>query len=596
MHSVINRLEVGLPLKTEHVETEWAEVQAMKGKPPKVVTGIIDDGLAFAHAAFRSRADKTRVEYFWNQDGLPTNPPAGYLEGWELRKHTFGGITGIDDYLKACTHAQLVDEDEVYARTSHLDFRRSIHKPVGLRGAHGTHVMDVAAGSRLKNAPDDRPLICVQLPVATTADTSGATLAKYALDGLHYILQRADTLGPSEPPVVVNLSYGMIAGPHNGTSILEAAIDELIQVREEKAKTALRVVIPSGNSRLSRCHAQFELSGPGKEQTLSWRVMPDDPTPSFVEIWLPEATPPPACEIMVTTPTGDTTPLPIQAGEEWAWIDGTDVLCKVLYLTTAAPGRTRQMIFIAVAPTVTLNPMRKVAPFGTWRIKVGKKNAGAAIIDAWVQRDDTPYGYPRRGRQSRFDDDEKNYPYWDYAGREVETDSPASYIKRDGTVNAIATGCRSTVVGSFRRSDWKPAKYSAGGSVIRPPGRGAPMDDGPDAMAVSDDSHAHRGILASGTRSGSTIPMNGTSVAAPQITRWIAEQMAASKGADRNAVAKFALQGLPASPWAGTMTEANRPAYAPAPGPALPPKRIGGGRIDFPPQQFPSIVDRKIER
>jgi hypothetical protein len=385
----------------------------------------------------------------------------------------------------------------------------------------------------------------------------------------------------------------MIAGPHNGTSILEAAIDELIQLREGNAKSALRVVLPAGNSRLSRCHAQFELAGAGKEQPLSWRIMPDDPTPSFAEIWLPDTNP--ECEVIVTTPTGATTPQPIQEGEEWVWKDGGDILCKVLYLTTAAPGRSRNMIFVAVAPTVTLDSIRKVAPFGTWEVKVRKKKAGAAVIDAWVQRDDTPYGYPRRGRQSRFDDSERNYPYWDDAGREVETDSPASYIKRDGTLNAIGTGCKSTLVGSFRRIDWNPAKYSASGPAIAP-SRGLPVNDGPDAMAVSDDSHAHKGILASGTRSSSTVPMNGTSVAAPQITRWIAEQMAASNINDRGAVAKFAQQGLPASPWAGTLTEATRPPYAPPPSASLPPKRIGAGRVDFPVGVFPSIIDRKIER
>ena len=597
LHSVIQRLEVGLPLKKEHVEAEWEEIAASGGKPAEVVTGIIDDGLAFANAAFRSKLAKTRIEYFWNQDGLPTDPPGGFLEGWELRKKTIGAVKGIDDFLKDGTHTQLVDEDEVYARTRHVDFSRSVHKPVARRGAHGTHVMDIAAGSRLANAPDDRPIICVQLPVATTADTSGATLAKYALDGLHYILARADTLGGPDRPVVVNLSYGMIAGPHNGSSIIEAAIDELIELRE-KSKGVLRVVLPAGNSRLSRCHARFDLTSAGKERTLAWRIMPDDTTPSFMEIWLPKpGSASPVCEVEVTTPTGDTTPQPIKEGEEWAWQQNGEILCKVLYLTTAAPGRTRNMIFVAVAPTTTMDPLRKVAPFGTWKIKVRKKDAGGATIDAWIQRDDTPYGYPRRGRQSRFDDSEGNYPYWDYAGREVETDSNSSYILRDGTINSIGTGCKTTVVGGFVRKDWKPAKYSAGGPVIRPPGRGAPADNGPDAMAVADDSHAHRGLLAAGTRSGSTVPMNGTSVAAPQITRWIADRMAAGGSHDRAAVAKFALQGLPASPWATTRTEATRPAYAPPPDPVkLPPERIGAGRVEFPVGVFPSVVDRKIDR
>jgi hypothetical protein len=49
---------------------------------------------------------------------------------------------------------------------------------------------------------------------------------------------------------------------------------------------------------------------------------------------------------------------------------------------------------------------------------------------------------------------------------------------------------------------------------------------GPDALAQSDRSYVHRGILAAGTRSGSRVVMNGTSVAAPRIARAVAERRA----------------------------------------------------------------------
>lgn len=558
LRRIIRRIEIGLPLKTPHEPRAWSPRKSVRRKGRPVVIGIIDDGLAFANELFRSKPKKTRIEFLWNQDGLPTNPPSGFFDGWELRKDT------IDDYLNRCTHAKSVDEDEVYARTRHIDYSRSMHKPVARRGAHGTHVMHLAAGYALKDAPDDRPIVCVQLPVATTADTSGASLAKYALDGLHYIIACADALART-PPVVVNISYGMIAGPHNGTSILEAAIDELIALRSANPGSPLSVVLPAGNSRLARCHAQFTVDGAAvddadRHRTLPWRLLPDDPTPSFMEIWLPASNP--ACEVIVTSPTGAASPA-IQEGEEWEWVEGAEVLCKVLYLTTAAPGRTRNMIFVAVAPTTALESPRKVAPSGLWSIDVRQKHPGAATLDAWIQRDDTPYGYPRRGRQSRFDDREENYPYWDYAGREVETDSAASYIKRDGTINAIGTGGKSVIVAGMRRKDWKPVKYSAGGPVISP-GRGAPIANGPDAMAVSDDSAAHFGVLGSGTRTGSTILMNGTSVAAPQITRWIAGEMAAGRPSDRDAVATL-VEGPPP------------PNVSPAPVP----ERGGAGRVEF---------------
>jgi len=39
-------------------------------------------------------------------------------------------------------------------------------------------------------------------------------------------------------------------------------------------------------------------------------------------------------------------------------------------------------------------------------------------------------------------------------------------------------------------------------------------------------------MLAAGTRSRSVVAVNGTSVAAPQVTRWIADRMAAGYSGD----------------------------------------------------------------
>ena len=85
----------------------------------------------------------------------------------------------------------------------------------------------------------------------------------------------------------VNLSYGTIAGPHDGTGQFEAAIEELISARQ----TPLRVGLPAGNHYLARCHASFALpkASPNGCQVhqLQWRAQPDSRAASFMEIWLP---------------------------------------------------------------------------------------------------------------------------------------------------------------------------------------------------------------------------------------------------------------------------------------------------------------------
>jgi len=75
------------------------------------------------------------------------------------------------------------------------------------------------------------------------------------------------------------------------------------------------------------------------------------------------------------------------------------------------------------------------------------------------------------------------------------------------------------VVGGYRRADETSSRYSSLGASSTSPC--------PRIATVSDDSTALHGVIAAGTRSGSSSAMNGTSVAAPQLTRWIADEFAA---------------------------------------------------------------------
>jgi hypothetical protein len=107
-------------------------------------------------------------------------------------------------------------------------------------------------------------------------------------------------------PIVLNLSYSTIAGPHDGSALLEAAINQLIASRA----TPLRVVLPAGNHYLARCHARFAMPAAKPLlhpiKSLQWRVQPDNQSASFAEIWLPHsqgAQPLPQVEVRVTSRT-----------------------------------------------------------------------------------------------------------------------------------------------------------------------------------------------------------------------------------------------------------------------------------------------------
>ncbi len=568
LRAVIRSVELALPVASE--PELLRALRPIEWPAGAVVTAIIDDALGFAHSRLRVGSEP-RMEFLWNQDG-PTRPPPGFNYGLELRKQDTAMAPGMKKQMADNTFAGLVDEDEVYRKTRHLRYERLGHKPLAARASHGTHVMDVACGADPATISDKRPLIGVQLPVRTTADTSGGSLARYVLDGIRYILRRT-----TKVPAVVNVSYGLIAGPHDGSSILERALDQLIQLRRA-AGLAFAVVLPAGNHFLSRCHARFRTAA--KARPMRWRVVPDDPTPSFVELWLPRNPAGAKVRLRVRTPTGDVSGW-IAEGDTWVWQPAGQVLAEVIYYVAPAPGISRNMVLVALAPTASDAAGAQTSPAGTWTIEV-QRHGAPCWVDAWIQRDDTAYGYPQRGRQSRFEDEA--YERFDERGRELEVDNAISYVRREGTINPIATGRHTVTVGGMHYMDWRAARSSAGGPVIRPPGRGAPNPQGPDVMAVSDDSPAYHGILAAGSRSGSRVRMSGTSVAAPQVTRWIADQMANGQPYDRQAVSLFAQAG--AAP--GYRTEANPPPGA-APQPS--PRRSGTGRIEAPP-----IVDPRIER
>jgi hypothetical protein len=333
------------------------------------------------------------------------------------------------------------------------------------------------------------------------------------------------------------------------------------------------VVLPAGNNYLWRTHANFTVAH-GKKQALAWRVIPDDRTPSTMEIWL-SGVPSGAqsqVKVRITSPDGTASHWVAEGDAPYERVaPGGAIICRVSFDAAATTG-TRPRIVIFLAPTAAMNPLdplEEVAPSGVWDVSLVNFGTDVAF-NAWIQRDDTPFGWPILGRQSYFDD--PPYERFDDYGREVESDSIASYVKREGTLNAIATGATTIVLGGCRLSDLAPAKYSAAGPLALPvKGAATPRySPGPDAMCISDLSVACQGVLATGTRSNSVFAMNGTSVATPQATRMIATMLIDGKQKLADAVRTVA-----------TNEEAQRNTPRPSS------YRGGAGRIDdqLPPQR-----------
>jgi len=503
-----------------------------------VVIGIIDDGIAFANACFRRANGSTRVEYFWNQNNnipgaTPPQPPGlPWSYGHEINKQT------IDTNLAASAFPPPngpVDEAKVYRLSKLVDYAVGLHKAAGWRIAHGTHTLSLAAGHPMSDDRSDRPIIGVQLPVAGTADQSGAKLKTYVADAVHYILHRALTLTKqNEPPlpVVINFSYAVHDGPHDGTFILERVFEKAIA----RAGRPVQIVLPAGNTLQARCHAQTTF-GRATNMPLSLRVQPDGLRATALSIWLPYSGPkaPAASRVTLTLATPDGTvssPLTETLGAAATLMTPTGGVYAVAQYDFDSRATQRSCFEITINPTARLlwAPETPIAPSGLWTITL--RNTGLdqnAVVEAWVERDDLIYGYPRRGRQAYFDD--LNYLRYDPQGRPVYDDPPPpavaapSYVLRNGMINGIATGATPVVAGGFIVKTLQADIFSAGGPDEAPHG-GVRVVPSPGAVLPSDESRVHTGIFAAGTRSGSVVALSGTSMSCAQLTRMSARLLA----------------------------------------------------------------------
>ena len=242
-------------------------------------------------------------------------------------------------------------------------------------------------------------------------------------------------------------------------------------------ESPVRVVLPAGNNFLWRSHGKVDLPVGGHQQ-LSWRVVPDCRTPSVVEIWLPHASsagPPASVEVNVTAPDGTSSGWMTAGSQYFVASPNGPVATPIWQLSfqNALTAESRPLITLVVAATAAFDPHsadEAVAPSGLWQIDLKNTGAhGVSHIHACVRLKDTPLWCPVQGRQANLD--EPKYERFDGAGRPVQVDNPASYIHRVGTLNGLATGARTVVVGGCRKSDLAIAEYSSAGPIIyRAPG------------------------------------------------------------------------------------------------------------------------------
>ncbi len=520
--------------------TQFLSAGAIPPDPARAaVIGIIDDAVPFANQRLTVDGLHSRVAAIWLQDGAVTKA-VNQAVGADLPHGTELRGAQISDMLKDLAAGDLSDEDAIYRKAGVIDFSRGSVQSAAFFGNHGAAVADLAAGFPPSD-PDARnfPVMAVSLPPEVTRDTLGTFAPVYILTAILYLVQRTRRLcrwleqvrGDGVAvrlPLIINISYGILAGAKDGSSLVERFQDAVTQAGATDIGP-VHFVLPMGNHRQSQTHAALDTA---KGDHVVWEAKPDDATPSFIEFWGPwrdDPEPPGQCMQLSIARHSDAMPATtgFQSHGGFEKLQNGDAPVARAYLQyRATNGGGREVITLAMYPTVPAQPGSPYIQPGCYRMSV---SLGVdAVVDAYIQRDDSIRRFRSGGRQSKFRD--PRYQTHDAAGRVLANDDPAAQaaVMREGTVNAFAGGSHQLRVGgTFGDEDSDEAEVER--EVVPYSGLGT---DGParavtgDTTAPADRSRIRPGIVAMGSLSGSRQAVSGTSMSSPQVTRALAIKLA----------------------------------------------------------------------
>ena len=261
-------------------ELQFLSPDALPPDPSKaVVIGVIDDAIPFANQRLTFGRTDSRVAGIWMQDGAVADslhPDIGsdLPFGTELRGAQISGL------LRALADGDLADEETVYRKAGVIDFLRGSIQSGAFFGNHGSAVADLAAGFSPEDA-DGRnfPVMAVSLPPEVTRDTLGTLAPFYIQLSVLYLVQRTRRLcrwiekvrGDGVKvrlPLVVNISYGILAGAKDGSSLVER-FQDAISTQVDPGIGPVHFVLPMGNHRLSRTHAVVQTA---KKDDVIWEA------------------------------------------------------------------------------------------------------------------------------------------------------------------------------------------------------------------------------------------------------------------------------------------------------------------------------------
>ena len=170
-----------------------------------ILIAVLDSGIDYTHPEFRNPDGSTRILAIWDQTGNG-NPPEGLDLGTEYSREE------INEALMGS------EKSDPEGADSNVSNRRLI--PIRDLSGHGTAVAAIAAGNN--GVAPQAQLLIVKLGNPAPDSFPKTTELMMAVE---YAYRKALEV---QMPLVINLSFGTVYGPHNGTGLLEMYLDEMM--------------------------------------------------------------------------------------------------------------------------------------------------------------------------------------------------------------------------------------------------------------------------------------------------------------------------------------------------------------------------------
>jgi len=410
--AAVRYIELARPLfPTLDVAVPYAQVDTLHNAVPPVngagvIVGVVDSMLDIYHPDFRTAANATRVRFLWDQTLVPRGgeaapPVAPALPGFSPA----GGATYGVEYDQATIDAELSSFSPP-ATPAYQTVRHG-----GLAGEHGTHVTGIAAGNGLgqggtfTGGAPAADIVFVAKPslqhTGLLADTT------FMADAFAYIFARATQIGQ---PCVVNMSTSDNQGPHDGMTLGEQFLDNLLLAPGRV------ITLSAGNSNNSGSHAAGLVAAGGTTNlVLRYFVADvngdgviDRPTASDdIEIWYDGHD---RFDVTVTLPTAPATVIgPVAPGNVANAVLPTglsvqltsvlndarngDNLISIILTVPAGQSIPLGNLTIALSGTTVIN--------GTFHAWVDRNNRGlCAFVAPLLQEDTLTVGVPATARRA----------------------------------------------------------------------------------------------------------------------------------------------------------------------------------------------------